>query len=416
VSGSDESAARTGSPLRWAIVSLLFLGTVINYIDRQTVSTLAPVLSHDLHLSNFDYGRIGFWFLIIYSLTMWLWGAVFDRIGNRVGYSLAIGWWSFAEMGHALAGGFGSLCVARGVLGAGESGNWPGVTRTLAAWFVEKQRALAMGIVNAGAGFGSAVATPLIVCLQLAFGWRVVFVVTGLLGLVLVAAWLSVYPGMKRGMAGTGAAAERSSAVPWKALLVRREVWGIILGRFFGDPIWWLFLNWLPKYLFDVHGFSLQRIGYLAWLPYAAAVVGGLCGGQLSGSLIGRGWSVNAARKTALAAGTALMLVGMATPFVHSPYAALACMSVTCFGFQFWAANALTLPSDFFPVGAVGSVAGFAGTAAGLGGALFNLSIGWIVDRFSYIPVFLIEGGLAVSATSLLFIVAGRIRRIEDFA
>jgi len=413
---ADDLAARGERPLRWAIVVLLFLGTVVNYIDRQSISVLAPVLSRDLHLSNFDYGRIGSWFLIVYSLTMILWGAVFDRLGNRRGYTLAIGWWSFAEMGHALTHGFTSLSFMRGALGAGESGNWPGATRTVAAWFSVKQRALAMGIVNAGAGIGSAIATPVIVWLQLAYGWRAVFVATGALGLIWAAAWLSVYPRGGAAAAETGAAPVRTAPVPWGVLLVRREVWGIILGRFFGDPIWWLFLNWLPKYLFDAYGFSLQRIGYLGWIPFAAAVIGGISGGALSGELIARGWSVNRARKTAIATGTALMLSGIATPWMHSPYAALACMSATCFGFQFWAGNVLTLPSDFFPVGAVGSIAGFAGAAAGFGGALFNLAIGWIVDRYSYVPVFAIEGALAVLATGSLFLLAGRIRRLEGLA
>jgi ACS family hexuronate transporter-like MFS transporter len=417
-------------PFRWVIVGLLFLGTVINYIDRQTLSTLAPVISKDLHLTNTAYGRIGFWFLIVYAVSMSLWGFVFDRVGNRRGYAAAIGWWSIAEIAHAFARGFFSLCWLRGALGAGESGNWPGATRTVAAWFAEQQRALAMGIVNAGAGLGSAIATPLIVMLQLAFGWKTVFISTGLLGLVWVVAWVAVYPrrGAERDADGetlgsvprpdeTRRRVPLPSVSPHQAprtgLLRQRVVWGIILARWFGDPIWWLFLNWLPKYLYDVRGFSLQRVGYLGWLPFMAAVAGGVLGGAVSGALIRRGWTVNATRKSVIGTATVLMLAGAATPLLASAAMALTAMAITCFGFQMWVGSVQTLPSDYYPVSAVGRIAGYSGTAAGLGAALFTLSIGKIVDAVSYTPVFFIAGGLAVLATASLFLLAGRVRRLE---
>ncbi|MGA3006946.1 MAG: MFS transporter, partial [Opitutaceae bacterium] len=280
-------------PWRWVIIALIFFGTLINYIDRQTISVLGPVVRHDLGLSNTQYGRIGALFLLTYSLSMWLWGAVFDRLGNRLGFSIAIALWSVAETAHAFARGLGSLSLVRGSLGLGEAGNWPGATRTIAAWFPARQRALAMGIANAGASIGPALAPPIVVWLQLSYGWKPAFVATGALGFLWLLAWLALYPRRGAMTADDPPAASpvRHDRVPWPVLLRRREVWGIILARFFGDPIWWLYLNWLANYLSDVRHFSLAQIGLSASLPFFVAGLGAMSGGWLSGSLIRRGWS-----------------------------------------------------------------------------------------------------------------------------
>src|SRR5476649_1741199 len=195
-------------PWRWVILGLILAGTVINYIDRQTVSVLAPQLQADLHLSNFQYAKLTTWFLLSYTSVMWLWGAVVDRIGNRRGLALVVGWWSVAEMAHALARGVGSLSVARAALGLGESGHWPGALRTLAMWFGERQRAWAIGIANVGAALGSAISPPLIVWMQLRYGWKMVFFTTGIFGVVWLAAWLMFYP------RGTGVSPVNSAAGP----------------------------------------------------------------------------------------------------------------------------------------------------------------------------------------------------------
>jgi MFS transporter, ACS family, hexuronate transporter len=191
-------------------------------------------------------------------------------------------------------------------------------------------------------------------------------------------------------------------------------VWGIVLGRFFGDPIWWLYINWLPLYLVDVRGYDLKKIAEFAWMPFVAAGLGALTGGWFSGFLMRCGWSVNRARKTAISIGTVCLLSGVLAAYATSPTAALAWICLTCFGFQFWVGNVQTLPSDFFPVGAVGSIAGFAGTAAGLGAVLFTKAIGWIVAHFSYTPVLLIGAALAPVATGILFVLIGRVRALPD--
>jgi MFS transporter, ACS family, hexuronate transporter len=395
-------------PLRWAIVGLLFAATLINYIDRQTVSVLAPVLKEELALSNLDYATIGTAFLFAYTASMWIWGAVFDRLGNRSGFAAAISLWSLAAAAHALVGTLMGFRLVRLALGASESGNWPGATRSVAAWFLPRQRALAMGIVNCGAALGSAVAPPLVWWLQKRYGWQAAFLMTGCLGFVWLVVWLAVYPAGPRQRGRM-----RPRAVSWKVLLRRREVWGIVVGRFFGDPIWWLYLFWLPLYLHNARGFDLKAMALSVWIPFLAADLGCLAGGWTSGFLIGQGWSVNRARKTAIGIGTLLMPAGIAAAFVPSPVQALACMSLTLFGFQFWVGNVQTLAGDFFPVSAVGSIAGFAGTAAGLGAMIFTLSTGWVVDHFSYTPILITAGLLGPIATAALFLLCGRVRSIE---
>lgn len=411
--GPSPAPAEGGRSWRWVIVFLIFLGTVVNYIDRQAVAVLAPVLLERFHFSNEQYAVIGSSFLFAYAFAMWIWGWAFDRIGNRLGYAFAVAIWSASEIAHAFVGGLGSFSVARAGLGVGESGNWPGATRTVAAWFAAKQRALGMGIANAGASLGPMVAAPLIVAVKLALGWRAVFVATGCLGLVWLALWLAFYPRRADGPASTGRGAPPPEPpVPWPFLFRQRAFWGIVAARFFGDPIWWLYLFWLPLYLTRARGFSFAQLGVMASLPYVAAAAGALSGGWLSGHLIHRGWSVNAARKTALVAGAGFMVTGIAAAYAASAYVALAFVSLTLFGFQFWVGNVQTLPSDFFPVGAVGSIAGFSGTAAAVGAMLLTASTGWIVDRFSYVPVLVIGGLLAPVATLAVFVIGGPVRRL----
>jgi MFS transporter, ACS family, hexuronate transporter len=399
------------TPLRWGIIGLIFLATLVCYIDRQTVSVMAPVLCRDLSLSNTQYGIVGSCFLFAYALSMWLWGGVFDRLGNRAAYTLAISIWSVAETAHAAVTGLLSLGVLRGLLGIGESGNWPGAARTIAAWFPRHERALGMGIANAGASVGPALAAPLIISLQLWLGWRATFAVTGLLGAFWLLAWHAVYPkrSSERRDDHPEGAPGHSPGIAWSFLLRRREVWGIILARFFGDPIWWLYLYWLPKYLADARHFSMRQIGASAWAPYVAAAAGALLGGWLSGRLLRAGWSVDRARKTPILLATLLLPAGVAAAYVDSPGMALMMIGITLFAFQFWVGNVQTLPSDIVPAGAVGSIAGFSGTAAGLGAMLFTFATGWVVDHFSYTPILITSGLLAPMATGILFLLLGKI-------
>jgi ACS family hexuronate transporter-like MFS transporter len=411
--------------LRWWIVGLVFLATLINYIDRLTISVLAPVITKDLGLTNTQFGGVVTWFLLAYTISQGLSGKLYDSIGTRLGFVVSIVVWSTAAVAHAFARGIGSLSLFRFVLGLGEAGNWPGAAKTIAEWFPVRQRALGMAIFNSGAAIGSIVAPPLIVWLQLNHGWQTTFIVTGILGFGWLVLWLCFYDSPERHRWITPAelklirgdssikSTTTVSAISWFELLRYRQVWAIVLSRFLTDPVWWLYITWLPKYLADARGFSLVKIGLFAWVPYVAADVGSLSGGWLSGHLISRGWTVDRARKAVILFAALLMPAGIFAAFVSSPMVALALIGVVLFGFQVWINNVQTLPSDFFPQQSVASVAGLGGTGAGIGSMIFILTTGWVVDHFSYVPVIVIAGVLAPLGTLVLFTLTGKIERLK---
>jgi ACS family hexuronate transporter-like MFS transporter len=351
---------------------------------------------------------------------------MYDRIGTRLGFALSITVWSVAAMLHALARGLGSLSVFRFLLGLGEAGNWPGAAKTVAEWFPVHERAFGMAIFNSGAALGSVIAPPLIVWLQLQYGWQATFLITGTLGFLWLALWLTVYqtPDKHRWLsaqerqlirAGQTTTSARHAATPqWRELLQYRQVWALVLGRLLVDPVWWLYITWLPLFLHKVHGFDLKKIGLFAWVPYVAADAGSLLGGLTSGWLIKRGWSVNAARRATIIFSALLMPAGILAARTPDPMVALALIGVVLFGFQFWINNVQTLPSDFFPDSAVASVAGLGGVGAGIGSMFFTLGTGWVVDHFSYTPVLTAAGLLAPLGTLVLLGLAGTIRPLQS--
>lgn len=417
--------------LRWWIISLIFLATLINYIDRLTISVLAPVITRDLGLTNTEFGGILFWFLLAYTISQGLSGKLYDRIGTKRGFVCSIMLWSIAAIGHAFARGLASLSVFRFVLGLGEAGNWPGAAKTVAEWFPIRERAFGMAIFNSGAAIGSVVAPPLIVWLSLTYGWQTTFIVTGSLGFAWLALWLLFYQapdrhkwlseeerqlileGQRVPEAADALPLQPSAPLGWLELLRYRQVWAIVLSRFLTDPVWWLYISWLPKYLADARGFSLVKIGLFAWVPYVAADAGSLSGGWLSGYLISRGWSVDRSRKLVILIAALLMPAGILAAFAHDAMVALVLIGVVLFGFQVWINNVQTLPSDFFSDKAVASVAGLGGTGAGIGSMIFILSTGWVVDHFSYVPVLVAAGLLAPFGTLVLFALSGPIKRVS---
>ena len=409
--------------LRWWIIGLVFLATLINYIDRLTISVLAPVITRDLGLTNTEFGSIVTWFLLAYTISQGLSGKLYDRIGTRLGFVLSITVWSIAAMAHAFARGLGSLSLFRFVLGLGEAGNWPGAAKTVAEWFPVRQRAFGMAIFNSGAAIGSIIAPPLIVGLQLRYGWQTTFIITGVLGFVWLMLWLVFYQPPRKHRWITEAELKEISTAPvsslstslrWRDLLGYRQVWAIVLARFLTDPVWWLYITWLPKYLADARGFTLTKIGLFAWVPFVAADAGSLSGGWLSGHLIARGWTVDRARKTVILIAACLMPAGILAAFVADPLVALALIGVVLFGFQVWINNVQTLPSDFFPDKAVASVAGLGGTGAGIGSMIFIFTTGWVVDHFSYVPILVTAGLLAPLGTVVLFTLSGKIEEIRN--
>jgi MFS transporter, ACS family, hexuronate transporter len=405
------------SRTRWWIVWTLFFSTVTNYISRQTFSVLAPMLASQYHFSHSDLGRILGAFQISYAIT-WLVGGIFlDAVGTRIGLALAVCFWSVVNIFTGFASSVSGFAAFRFLLGIGEGLNWPGASKTVAEWFPSQERSVAVAIFDSGSSVGGALAALVIPWVALTFGWRWSFVFSGALGLVWLAMWLRVYHPLDRhpSVSPEEVAHIRAGLEPtlsfrtrgvarWLELMKSRNVWGIVLGRGLTDPIWWFYIFWLPQYLSDARGFSLKRIALFAWIPFVAADLGNFTGGFLSGYCIRRGIPVIRARMWVCAVSCLPILAGIPAARVHSAYSALALICVALWGYASWSTMGLTLPSDLFPQDVVATVTGLSGFAAGLAGAAFTFAVGFLVDRFSYRPAFLVAGLLPIVATASLFL------------
>jgi ACS family hexuronate transporter-like MFS transporter len=399
--------------VRWWIVWTLFLSTVINYISRQTFSVLAPMISAQYHLSHTDLSKIFGAFQVSYAIT-WLLGGIFlDAVGTRIGLALAVIFWSVVNILTGFASSVFGFASFRFLLGIGEGLNWPGASKTVAEWFPSQERSLAVAIFDSGSSVGGAVAALSIPLIAIKFGWQAAFVVTGLLGFIWLLMWLRVYHTLDRHPRVTpeevayiraGQEVPRVSAERglwrWIKLLGQRNVWGIVLGRALTDPIWWFYVFWLPQYLSDARGFSLQRIALFAWMPFVAADLGNFTGGLISGYCIRRGIPVVRARLWVCVFSCLPILAGIPAASVHSVYTALGLICFALWGYASWSTMGLTLPSDLFPQDVVATVTGLSGLAAGMVGFVFTIAVGILVDRFSYGPAFLVAGLMPLFATA----------------
>lgn len=418
--------------LRWYIAGLLFLATVINYIDRQTLSVVAPVLTRELGISNVEYSNILTAFLAPYTIMYVFSGMLVDRWGTRTSLAVFMAWWSVANALHATARGALGLAGFRFLLGAGESGNFMAAEKAISEWYPPRERAFANGLVNAAAATGAIIAPPVIAWITLAYGWRTAFVATGALGFIWLIAWLLLYEIPERHSRLTDSELSHIRAQPgpagiapatrvrWRELLRYRQTWGLFLARFFSDPVWWFYLFWLPKYLTDARGFTLAEIGMLAWVPYLAADLGSLGGGWLSGRLIGRRVPVLRARRLVMIAAVTLMPLGSLVAVTGSSAVALALISLVTFCHMVWKTNLMTMTNDIYPTPMVGSAAGIVGLGTGLGGAVFTAMVGRIVDAFSYDSVFLLMGFLHPAALLVVHLLVVRqpalVLRVSDAA
>ncbi len=376
--------------LRWYIAALLFLSTVINYIDRQALSVVAPVLTKELHLSPVAYANILQAFLVAYTVMYLVSGILVDRFGTRLSLGGFVLWWSVSNMLHGLVNSAMQLGAFRFLLGLGESGNFMAACKATSECFPAKERAFVNGLVNAGAAAGAIIAGPLIVWLNFTYGWRSTFVATGALGLFWLIPWLLLYkdpPATESTPAGSRLAA-------WVGLLGLRQTWGLFLARFFSSPVWWFYLFWLPKYLVEQRGFTMQQMGLLVWLPYAFADLGSVVGGWLSGHLIKRGWNVLKARTACMLPFAMVMPLSVLIPWTSSSVIAMTVISIVAFSHMGWMTNLTTVTNDIYPRPVVGSVAGMAAFGNGLGGAVFTWATGQIVQHFNYDAIFVIMGFL----------------------
>ncbi|HEY7209529.1 MAG TPA: MFS transporter [Bryobacteraceae bacterium] len=393
---------------RWWLIWTLFCSTAINYVSRQTLSVLAPVITQEFHLSHTGLSNVFGAFQFAYA-GMWLVGGIFlDRVGTRIGLSVAVVWWSLMSVLTSFVHSAFSLGILRFLLGMGEGLNWPGASKAVAEFFPAEERSVAVAIFDSGSSVGGAVAALSIPWIALEFGWRAAFVFSGLLGFVWLAMWLLVYPRGRR-------IAAPATAASWLPVLKKRETWAIVLGRSLTDPIWWFYVFWLPQYLSDTRGFSLKQIAAFAWIPFVAADIGNFTGGLISGALVKRGLPVLAARKWVCAISCLPVLAGIPAVLAASPYSSLALVCLALFGYASWSTMGLTLPSDLFPPEVVATVTGLSGLAAGLAGAGFTMLVGVLVDRFSYVPAFVLAATAPIVATfCVLFLIPRRAAELVE--
>ncbi len=428
---------KTMRGLRWWVITLVALATVINYIDRQSLNVLWPSIAADLYPDKTAdehkqiYAFISVVFVFSYAFGQAIFGKIFDKIGTRLGFVLSITVWSIATALHALARGAASFAIFRAILGVAEAGNWPGAAKANAEWFPSKERAFAQGIFNSGSAIGGIVSIPLIAFLSVYFGWKAIFILIGLAGLLWLIPWLYIVKAPPEQHAWISPEereyiisnrAGNSSTTPVEneydpsttQLLSHKQSWGVIIASAAIDPIWWLFVFWIPIYLSEVFGMDVKQIGIYGWVPYVGAMFGAWFGGGLAQWMMTKGWSLNATRKSVISLGCLIMLPSlllMSEP--GTPFNAVMLMAVILFGFQTAIGNVQTLPSDLFGGKPVGTLAGIAGMSAKLGAAALTSLVPWLTAGGNYTPAFVIGAALAITAMTSILVLCPKVERLE---
>jgi len=425
--------------LRWVIIGLIFLATVINYIDRSALSIMwgnenvEGSIAQSLDLTKDDYGNILNIFMIFYALGQLFTGKIFDKVGTRIGYVLSIGIWGLSSFLHSTVRGFLSISIFRSLLGFSEAGNWPGAVKSNAEWFPIKERAIAQGLFNAGASIGSVIAPLFIATLFVAFGWRTTFMVVGSFGILWIIPWLLInkagpkkHPWITKEeqqfiLEGQSKADQKEDAATVKGkslkeILSFRESWAIVVGRFFLEPIWWLFVGWMPIYLFDVYGFDVKQVGMFAWFPYVGAALGSIAGGYVSGRIISKTNSIDKGRKKTILIGGIIMFLGLVATVLYgdTPITFVSIVFLVLFGFQFAIGNVQTLPSDLFSGKSVGSLAGLGGMVGVFSVIIMNKLVPIVVESFGYTPIFAAIGVFVPLGVGAIYLFARKIRSVEE--
>ena len=417
-SAADAAIAGRASAFRWVICALLFAATAINYVDRQIIGVLKPVLQKEYGWDEIAYGDIVFWFQAAYAVGYIGFGRIIDKIGARFGYALAVVIWTAAHVAHAFVSTIAGFTAVRIALGIGESGNFPAGLKAVAEWFPKRERALATGIFNAGANVG-AIVTPLIVpAITLAFGWRAAFLITGLFTVVWLVLWVWIYRKPRQHPRVNAAEIaliesdppDPDETIAWVKLLPVRETWAYAIGKFLIDPIWWMFLFWLPDFFAKRYALDLQSFGPPLVAVYVLSDLGSIAGGWMSSSLIKRGTSINVARKLTMLVSSILVLPVMFAMYADNLWLAVAIVGLATAAHQAFSANLYTIPSDVFPRAAVASVVGIGGTAGAIGGMLMAKFAGYVLERIgSYTPIFVVAGSVYLIALALIHLLSPRL-------
>ncbi|MBN8824339.1 MULTISPECIES: MFS transporter [unclassified Spirosoma] len=417
---------------RWRIVGLLFVATTINYLDRQVISLLKPTLETIFNWTETDYSHIVMAFQAAYALSYVVFGRLIDKIGTKVGYVLAVLVWSIAAALHAVATSTFSFGVYRALLGLGEGGNFPAAIKTVAEWFPRHERALATGLFNAGTNIGAVVAPIAVPWILGVYGWQVAFILTGLIGFIWLFFWWWSYnsPQNHKHVStqelafitqDTEGTTEGASNVRWIDLIRRRQTWAFILGKLLTDPVWWFFLFWLPSYFAASFNLDLKKPSLPLIIVYTAATIGSVGGGYLSGYFLNRGWTINRSRKTAMLLYAFCIVPIVLTRYATSIWEVVGLLSLAVAAHQAWSANLFTLVSDMFPKSAVSSVVGLGGMAGSVGGILFPIVVGALLDTYKaqgnitigYNYIFLMCGSAYLLAWLLIHLFAPTIQPLK---
>lgn len=425
--------------LRWWVIALIALATVINYIDRQSLGVLWPDIAEDLFPDKTAderkevYGMISGVFIFAYAFGQAIFGKILDWVGTRIGFALSIGVWSIATALHAVARGVLSFGIFRAILGVAEAGNWPGAAKGNAEWFPTKERAFAQGLFNSGAAVGGIISIPLIAFLTVYFSWQSIFILVGLTGLLWLIPWMVlvkappekhpwitedernyILSGQKnQDLDGDGEYDEGYNP-PTGEMLSRKESWGVIIASAAIDPIWWLFVVWIPIYLNEVYQMDVKTIGIYGWVPYVGAMLGAWFGGLLAQNRIKAGWNVDKTRKLVITLGCLIMLpslLAMSSP--GSPFAAVIIMAIILFGFQTAIGNVQTLPSDLFGKKSVGTLSGLSGMAAKLGAFGLTILVPMLTAGGNFTPAFVIGAALALIALAAVWLLCPKIEPLK---
>lgn len=422
VSGSPGISIFPAPSARWTICAMLFFATSINYIDRQVLGILAPTLQHSIGWTEAQYGYIVAAFQVAYALGLVAAGRMVDRLGCRIGYALLMGAWSLASMGHALAASALGFGVARFFLGIGEAGSFPAAIKAVAEWFSPRERSLATGIFNSGANLGAILAPAMIPWITLRFGWRAAFLATGIIGAAWIVWWISEYhrpeehPRVSATELKSYPEEEKNGVadIPWGLLFGYRQTWGFILAKFLTDPVWWFYLYWLPKFFDARYHLGLSKIGLPLILVYNLSMVGSIGGGWLPTVFHNRGLSLPKSRLSAMLICGSLALPMFFAGRVSSLWIVVGLLGLAAAAHQGWSANLFTTASDMFPRILVGTVVGIGGMAGALGGVLFSLSTGWVLQlTHSYTPLFALTASAYLVGLLLLQLFAPGLRPLS---